>query len=530
MKNPFRNKYKEIAIKTTHQLTESKAQTEYYRNNYNRALTDSFTGAKSISLSENYVSLAGEDYEALQDRCYTAIWDSIQGRSLIKQLKSLTINTGLKLQAIPERFILGITPEQAGEWSEKTESNWRLWRKLKESDYEEKNNFSQIEGIAADSFFIFGEFFMIFRYENTANRVNPLSIQLIPPHMVKQPDFTKVEAAKRRGNKVKDGIELDKRNREIAIYIYNEDETEQNKLYTRVEFKNNGLVQVVHGFTPETPGQVRGIPSIAPIVHELVKITDLSLAELDSAIANSVIAGAIERGENVVNNNKLQTIGDKGSSWTGSDDDEPEKEVDNTVTRPRYEEREVKRGGFHIQNLEKGESLKSYDTKRPNLNIPAMIDKIMEYAGPAIGLPLEVIKMLFGQNYSASKGAVDLAWKAINILVQNYASDCEREVYKAWMIGEIAKGRIIAPGFETPVIRAAWLNSNWVGLPVTSLNPFVEAKAGQLRAKEGFSNREWEAQNLTGTSYDDNVDRLSQENPKLENANKSLENQETVEA
>lgn len=508
--------------------TNYKKISSYWQSLYYRSLGSLFGGPKSLSLDNRYVSLRGLDYQELQERAYIAIWDSIQGRAIIKQLRALTINTGLKLQSLPERFILNLTPEQAQEWSTITESNFRMWRKLKESDYEEKNNFNQLEGIASLSMFVFGEFFVILRYSSDKNRVNPLQIQIIPPHMVQDPDFEKIQAAKNRGHTVKEGIELDKRNREIAIFIYNPDETEYNKKYTRIPVKGpkTGRTFVLHGFVSEEPGQVRGIPFLAPIIQELSKTTDLSLNELDSSAANATLAGAIERDQAVVKNQKLNGMGDPG--WD-ADTTETAEAIAAGEKPARYEERLIKRGGFFIQNLEPGEKFNQLNSSRPNLNIPTMIDKIIEYAGPAIGIPIEVIKMLFGQNYSASKGALDLAWRNFQFIIENFASDFEQEIYKAWMIGEIAAGRIIAPGFENPVINAAWLNAKWHGLPIPSLNPFVETKAAELRTKNGFSNRNLESQNLTGTSYDNNIERLKQENQSLKEANESLIDQENIE-
>jgi lambda family phage portal protein len=493
----------------------------YWQSLYYKSLGNRFAGPKSLSLENRYVSLRGLEYEELQERAYIAIWDSIQGRGIVKQLRALTVNNGLKLQAIPERFILNITPQESQEWSTKTESNFKMWRTLKESDYEEKNNFRQLEALAELSMLIFGEFFVILRYSTDKNRVNPLQIQIIPPWQVKQPTFDFIEKAKNRGNKIKDGIELDKRNREIAIYVYNEDEKNPEKKYTRIPVKGPKTKKtfVLHGFIPEDPGQVRGVPFLSPIIHELSKITDLELAELDSAAANATLALAITRDQAVVNNQKLNKMGEPG--WD-ADTLETAEAIAAGEKPARFEERLIKRGGFSLQNLEPGEGVDQLNSSRPNLNIPAMIDKIMEYAGPAIGIPIEVIKMLFGQNYSASKGALDLAWRNFQFIISNFSSDFEQEIYKAWMEGEIAAGRIIAPGFNDVVLQAAWLNANWSGLPIPSLNPFVETKAAESRAKNGFSNREFEAQNLTGTSFDNNVERLKTENKNLVDANESL--------
>jgi len=501
-------------------LSRHEIEANYYKNLYHRSISTRFDGAKSISIDNNYQSLRGFDYSELQEKAYIAMWDSVQGRGILKQMRSLTINTGLKLQSMPEKEILKLTAEEANEKANIIEANFKLWRKQKECDYEEKNTFNQLEQIAFLSMLIFGEFFAILRYSDDEGRINPLQIQIIPPHMVTQPTFDMIEKATNRGNRVEDGIELDKQGREVAIYTYNENETKIEKQYKRLEVygKNTKRKMILHGFIYEEPGQIRGIPFLAPIIQELTKITDLELAELDSASVNASLAGAIKRVADVVNNQKLNNM---GLGWS---DEELLNEIDKSekIKPAKYEERKITRGGFVLQNLEAGESLDTIDTKRPNLNIPAMIDKIMEYACPAIGISLEAVKMLFGQNYSASKGALELNWRNFQFLIQNFSSDFEQEVFIGFMWGAIAKGDIIAAGFENPIIRAAWTNAYWSGLPIPSLNPFVEAKAAELRVNNGFSNRENEAQNSTGTSFDDNIERLQQENQKLVEANQPI--------
>jgi hypothetical protein len=62
-----------------------------------------------------------------------------------------------------------------------------------------------------------------------------------------------------------------------------------------------------------------------------------------------------------------------------------------------------------------------------------------------------------------------------------------------------------------------------------SLNPLQEAKAAEVNILGGLSNRELESNKITGTSFDENIDRLSYENPKLKEVNPVEEKIETKE-
>ncbi|MCK5640767.1 MAG: hypothetical protein KAJ19_08215, partial [Gammaproteobacteria bacterium] len=64
--------------------------------------------------------------------------------------------------------------------------------------------------------------------------------------------------------------------------------------------------------------------------------------------------------------------------------------------------------------------------------------------------------------------------------------------------------------------------------PKPSLNPLQEARAAEIKVGGGFSNRELESQQLTGTSAEENAERLEQENGRLKNANEVLEESEGI--
>jgi capsid protein len=88
------------------------------------------------------------------------------------------------------------------------------------------------------------------------------------------------------------------------------------------------------------------------------------------------------------------------------------------------------------------------------------------------------------------------------------------------MTEAVARGRIIAPGFLTdPLIRQAYLQSEWIGPSQGQLDPTKEVQAAQMAVENGFSTREAEAIRLNGSEYASNVDKLKSENKRLREAN-----------
>jgi len=115
-------------------------------------------------------------------------------------------------------------------------------------------------------------------------------------------------------------------------------------------------------------------------------------------------------------------------------------------------------------------------------------------------------------------------WKTAH---PEFSADFNQPNYEAFVEAEIAAGSITAPGWSIPRIRAAWCSSNWIGLPMPSLNPLQETKAALERVSGGLSNRELESGRMTATTFADNIDRITQENAALALANESIGVQNT---
>jgi len=468
------------------------------------------------ALLQDYLSLRGKDIDTLQAKAYEMLWDSIHASSYASQMTSLTVNTGLTLEAAPDSTVLNIDPKASQEWANKTESYFRVWQNSKESDYSGRDNFRQLQISAFLSQMVFGEFFAILRYSVNSARLNPISIQLIPPTMVCAPTYEQLQTAKQKNNKVIDGIEINPRGEEVAVYLgaTNANDELEVKRYP-YKGEKTGKTLVLHGYKTE-PGQYRGVPPLAKVFSELKKIADAQVFELASMAANATLLGAIEREQEVVNNEKLQGLGTVSFSKAPCD------ATATASSQIDANDIDITKGGLFLQNLEPGEKLKILDSTRPNLNIPEFINQIFDWVGPSVGLPSSVWKMQFNASYSASKAELELAWRNMDVSALQFSSDFNQPVYEAWLLGEVANGNISAAGYASPYGRKAWASANWNRIPIPALNPLQEAKASNELILGGLSTRDREAQRRTGSSFKNNAERLTVENEELSNANASM--------
>ena len=121
------------------------------------------------------------------------------------------------------------------------------------------------------------------------------------------------------------------------------------------------------------------------------------------------------------------------------------------------------------------------------------------------GTPLEVVHMKFGQNCSASRATLLLFQRIIEIEREDMVADALNPMKEMWMSGEIAAGRIVAPGWSDPRLRAAWGKATWRGLPVPDIDPGKLAKARKDNLETGATNIEFESQNHNGMAAVDNI-------------------------
>lgn len=476
--------------------------------------------------------------------------EDVQQKSIIQGKSSMPLRAAQnfiqrvcfspRLQAHPNKRVLNLTPEESQSWTNLTESLWRQDRELKDWDEALINNYDQISDMALSQLLGAGEYFAVIRnYINDTEHQSNVSIQMFHPLQVQSPRLAfgsslyniryslnncLVEVSSSeyydklpKGNYIEKGIEYNKKHQEIAIFLA---PVNFGEPYIKIPFKNsNGFTQVLHGFIQTEPGQKRGLPDSAYAWHEFMNIRDLKKFEMDSAKLNSTVSGTVTADSNAQPNGQQGGMDEIGKQ-AGWGDVEQYNGTIPEYSDPGYSVREVSGGGYIVQNFTPGYKYTEHNTSRPNLNIPIFIEKNLEYTHPGTyGISTTLVNQKFEGSYNASKGKIDISWKAgIEYYLKQFASDWHTPLYEVWLNGKIATGEITAPGWDEPRKRKAWSSKSIITPAKPSLNPYQEAKAGELRVSYGASNREYEAQQQTGTSFDENIDRIKQENVKLKEA------------
>ena len=423
--------------------------------------------------------------------------------SAIKTNRTNIIGEGLKLKSTIDAEFLGLTPEQATEWQQTAEREFRFWAASKFCDSTRVNNFYEIQQVACMSWLMNGDACILLEYEKPS-RAFPygLRIHLIESDRVSTPHTTGnnvylYATNPDNGNRIFNGVEVDKNNRVVAYHVCNT--YPNSNLYAKKEWKRvkafgdrTGAPGVLMIFETERAEQYRGVPYLAPVIESLKQLTRYSEAEMMAAVINGVFTVF------VTSENGTSEFG-----FTGVVDDEDRVSDDDI----NYEV-----GPGLVNVLNPGEKIEIADAKRPSSNFDAFVTSLAKYVGAALEIPMEVLMKSFMSSYSASRAALLEAWKAFRMKRTWIAADFCQPVYELFLSEAIAKGRLHAPGFFLdPMIRAAYCGAQWNGPAQGMVDPVKEVSAAEKRIEIGISTRQRETTELLGGDFESNVAQLARE-------------------
>lgn len=433
--------------------------------------------------------------------------------SAIRTNRTNVVGSGLKLKSRINREVLGLSQEQADAWEKKAEAEFELWASRKRScDATGINDFYAMQQLALISWLLSGDSFALVKhYDETPMSPYGLRIHIIEADRVSTPSNTKnmlfvraTEGKADNGNAIYDGVEIDKSGAIAAYHICDKYPNSvldpRDVKWTRVEAygKLTGEPNILHVMDAERPEQYRGVSYLAQVIEPLLQLRRYTESELIAALVESFFTAFIK------------TEADPG--------DVPFNEV-NEGDQISHDPHEYEMGPGTVNVMNPGEDVVFADPKRPASGFNEFMRSICEQVGAALEIPADLLLKAFDASYSASRAALLEAWKAFKMRREWFASDFCRPIYEIWMAEAVAKGRLSAPGFFTdPILRAAWLGSEWIGPSQGQLDPVKEITAEILAIGEGITTREQATVKLNGGNWDENIDELARENKKLSEA------------
>jgi capsid protein len=447
---------------------------------------------------------------ALRQGARVAMQESPQGRAIVERKVDAIAGTGIKLEPTPDISVLGITQDAAAAWAKDVSARFHLWAMDKRQHRSEIMNFYQSQRFYAWSKERDNDVFVRLYYSPDKSLQNPLQFEFIDADQVRGYAYTTSYGFQAN----QDGIIRDERGRETGFKIWVK---QKDGTYKDVEVKakgpKSGRVFMLHGFRPEYAGQGRGYTKLAPILQDLENFTDFSLAHIKQAINQAMPVGWIEPSADEdtipIFDNNLTTagVGPAGSNFSNEATADDDASLVSDVACYSLPEASFNvPGSLFIQSLTKGAKIKLANPNSPGTGYDKFQDAFLSAMSVVSGMPLEMVFMKFGNSFSASRATLLLAYRVIEVDRADNDAEYHNPVEEMWLAGEIAAGRVSAPGWSDPRLRAAWLKSTWRGAPVPDIDPGKLAKATRDNLEIGKTNIERESQLHTGMSAVDNIE------------------------
>ncbi|MBW2560993.1 MAG: phage portal protein [Deltaproteobacteria bacterium] len=451
------------------------------------------------------------DHTMLRRNARSAYHQSLEGRAYVDRMADNVAGVGLRLKPSPDHEMLGITLDTAAEWSTKVEGLFDAWARSKKAHRARQMTFYQMQRLVMISQPRDGEYYANLTYRDNPDLLNPLQIGFWDPGQIVGYPLTDTAGSQYSTS----GIEHDDDGREIAYRVFTRTSDGKFKVVRVDAFgKDSGRPLVLHGFAPEYAGQKNGYPRISHMIQELENITDLSSASIKKAINEAALVWYVKPSQDAPATNPLAgaTSGPRGPAQAPVAPTSSPTDDGSGVRYNELNEVNLRAGSLGVFNLSAGEDMKNLEGKAASEGYAPFMNQFINSLAASGSMPPEVLQLKFSQNYSASRAALMLFWYVVRIWRQELESDFCDPVYEAWMAGEIAAGRISAPGWSDPRLRSAWLKSNWIGFPMPNIDPMRTAKADEIYAwKLGAKDLDAIAREQNGSSGAMNRARLKRQ-------------------
>jgi lambda family phage portal protein len=371
------------------------------------------------------------------------------------------VGSGLSYTPAIDAKQLGISEERAVAWTMDTKARFKAWAESTDCHLQRQLDFYSLTELAYRSWLESGDVFaltpMIERDGETM-----LALQLIEADRVSNP------SGSRDSETLQDGIGLDAATGEaVAVHVAKFHPGDfrggaNSWQPVRIRGEKTGRRNVIHLFDCLRPGQVRGVPWIAPILEPLKQLNKWSDAELNAAVVSSVWAVFLEMDaegfQELFDDESATRVINDAQRWSGK----------------------IESG--QAINLLPGEKAEMKTPGRPNPAFDPFWTAMVRQMGMTLGMPYEVLVMHFQSSYTAARGAFMMAWRRWYQRRDKMAKGFCQPVLELWLANEVSAGRIAAPGFfASKVMRAAWCAAMWTGDGPGSVDPVKEATAAKMR-------------------------------------------------
>lgn len=445
------------------------------------------------------------DYWTLRMRSGQLFRSNMYAAGLIKRIVDNIIASGLYLEACPEERILGLETDSLSDWSEDVENRFKIWANSpKLCDYFGKMKFGEIQEFLKRESLIDGDMLVVLIQNPETNLPR---IKLVNGKRVRTP-FPYNGTAK-----IVDGVELDADGRQVAYWVTQGDNTSKRLPAFGSGGRRNAFL--FYGSDMRRFDDVRGPPLLQLIMQSLRELDKFRDSVQRKAVINSYLAMFISKSEPVAGTRPLTS----GAVRRGTD-----VTIDSSNDARSFRTAEAV-PGLVIDELAQGERPEMFAPNGGDMGLQEFESAVLAAVAFSNGVPPEIYRLFFSNNYSASQAAIN-EWKIVigKDRTRFGAWFCD-PVYEEWLLAEVLLRKIKADGlvdaWRDPAQREvfeAWIQTDWTGQikPAVDLSKLVRGFTESCQ--QGFTTRARSARETWGGKFTKNVSQLKKENEALADA------------
>lgn len=415
--------------------------------------------------------IGGSDKDVIDARARDMIRNEPIAKSGIGMWLDMAIGTGVTLQPMPDYRVLGISKEEADEWSSVVKNLVHEHIDSRFIDASGHGNLMDLLRLNFRTKLAQGEAALLPVYlpDRPGTTFGTAFLTVDPDRICNDqnmPDTVDVRS----------GVRIDEFGGAVAYQVRKAHEADaifgpdpNQFVWEEIPaYDETGRPRFILAFERERADQHRGVSILAAAMPEFKIASDYKSAELQAALANATVAAFAESTMDM--SGLIEMFGGDAAA----------------LFKERGEYRVPIQGGAIIPMFP-GDKLTSHNPARPNTAFPAFMDSVTRHiAAGGFELPKNfVLRDFDGGSYVSLKMAFNSAWRTVATARQWLKSHILDVFYSMILEEAVGRGFIEARNFYQ--FRRAWSRCNWIFDGAGWLDPVREAQAAQLRMAIGIS-------------------------------------------
>ena len=489
--------------------------------NNNGVRVTRFTGQKFPDGMSNPAATLNIDSAEIRQNVRTLSHTSLQMRALIERDIDTVIAQGLNLAPEPKHKILKISPEEIKDWGTDVKTRFELWAMDRRSSRNGMFNFFQAQRLMRKALNRDGELFIMLSYQKDPTLISPMRFTILDPDQIRDNAFLWTGNGSSVNSMNREGIIFNSDGEPTAYKVWVKDENGMENVVEVPRTGRSGRVMMLHAITNQDyAGQLRGISPLSICVQDLENILDFTMAQVQKAINQSNIAFTTESESDDPAVDPMAIIqpgfGPAAAAYGNTPKPPPEAQnVTDESLEPVYTSvphTSVNRpGSIGVFSMPGRQKLKPFPDTSPSSAFNVFVDSYFAYISAATGKSVEETLMRFSNNYSASRATLILTWRIAEQRRWELDYYVFGPMYEMWLSEEIAAGRISAPGWMDPRLKAAWTSHRFNGLSMPVIDPVKTMQASKLALELGATTIADVAQEYNDSDAEANFIKLKSE-------------------